>query len=244
MRRRDLLVIGSVAAVAVAIPPILRHWPSDFDFVPINGFPGFRLLQGGAMSAGPVALIGLDSPQSTPIAEVSDPCLAFFGPSGWTEGQLPIAVFSDYFCSVCADLERRLHALEDSGAPVRLIRHELPLLGPRSLHAARVALASRQQGAYEAVSRDLMQRNLSPGAAAVRALADRHGLDPDRLTRDAASEEVNDAIAAELALGRALGIPGTPATFVGRTLVIGNIEDARLDALIELERDTPFDTCA
>ena len=40
-------------------------------------------------------------------------------------------------------------------------------------------------------------------------------------------------------LGGRLGIPGTPGTVVGRTLVIGAIKEADLNKLIDLERSEP-----
>ncbi|XDA98301.1 DsbA family protein [Sulfitobacter sp. LCG007] len=180
-------------------------------------------------------MIGLDSDAVSAQTDVGDTCNALFGQAGWAPDKLPIALFSDYFCAICGEFEPRLHRLAHERAELRIIRHELPLLGARSVAAAKLAIAARAQGAYEPVSRELMQRNLRPGDSALRQLADRHGLDATQLKADRDSAEVAAELDRELALGRRLGIPGTPALIVGRTLVIGSMADRDLVRLIDLE---------
>ena len=245
MRRRDALVLGGIVAVAVAIPPVLRRIPSDFEFEPLSGFPGFRRVQGGAVSGGVDPFFGLDetaravqsAPRQTP------PCTALFGPEGWQAGVLPIAIFSDFNCPYCKDLEGRLIALRDAGAPIRLIWHEMPLLGPASDRYAQAVLAARFLGVEDAARSLLSQQVLRPGPVGLRRLAEQLGVSPDRLIREAAGPRVAQTVADSLALGRRLGIPGTPGTVVGRTLVVGAIGQADLKKLIELETTEPRDIC-
>ena len=68
------------------------------------------------------------------------------------------------------------------------------------------------------------------------------GLDADRLTRDVDGEPVANGLRKSKVLASALGVIGTPATVIGRTLVLGAISPADLDHLIALEtQDGPFD---
>lgn len=245
MRRRDLLVMGGIVGVAVAIPPILRRLPAAFEFQPLEGFPGFRRLAGGAVSGGADPFFGLDggTAPSAP-AQTGSPCQALFGPDGWGADTVPVAVFSDFNCPYCKVLEQRLIDLREEGMPIRLVWHEMPLLGPSSMRYAQAVTAAALLGAGEAARAYLSRTALRPGPAALRALAEATGLPADALIAEVASRRVADDIARSTALGRQLGIPGTPGTVVGRTLVIGAISEADLVQLIRLEASDPQTVCA
>ncbi|WP_298968709.1 DsbA family protein [uncultured Roseobacter sp.] len=244
MRRRDALIIGGAFAVAIAIPPILRRRADTLEFTDLPGLPGFRRLERGNISAAPDMFTGLRTPEEAE-ADARLPknlCGAVF-PDPPLSGQMPIAVFSDYYCPYCAILDKRLADLQERGAAIDLRFHELPLLGDRSLWAARVALAAGRQGDHRDIHLDMMQRTLRPGIAGARDVAERHGLDADRLLADARSDRMTRTIEDALALGRALGIPGTPGVMIGRTLVIGALPEATLEQIISLEQQTPFAGC-
>lgn len=247
MRRRDLLVIGGAMCVAIAIPPVLRRLPSDFDFEPLTDFPGFRRMAGGAVSGNNIALIGLDdrlpTPYDPPPKALLDPCLALFGPEGYTPEKLPVAIFSDFNCPYCKILDKRLVTLRDSGAPVRLIWHEMPLLGPSSYRSAKAVLAAGFLGKAEAARDYLWNRSLRPGPSALAEMAEALDLLPTMLQREFDGARVVNALAADLDLGSRLGLPGTPGVVIGRTLVIGAIKDADLKKLIDLERSEPQGVC-
>ena len=247
MRRRDVLLIGGAMAVAIAIPPILRRIPSQFEFEPLPGFDGFRRLSGGALSGGIDPFFGLsDTPADhteTPVSEPLSPCQALFGSQGWGE-DLPIALFTDFNCPYCKVLESRLMDMRDDGAAIRLIWHDMPLLGDASARAARAVIAARFLGAEDAARRALSRRHLRPGPQALKDLAVSLDLEPDAFLRTYESSRVTQTLASGIALGRRLGLPGTPGTVIGRTLVIGQISDADLQALIQLEREEPRGLCA
>lgn len=244
MRRRDALVIGSVFAVAIAIPPILRHRSIEMVFSDLPGIPGFRRLERGNLSAAMDGLAGLQTPQEAAAsARLPQNLCALIFPEPATPGRVPVAVFSDYFCPYCAVLDQRLASLQQEGVLIDLRFHELPLLGDRSRWAARVALAAGQQGDHTAVHLDMMQRALRPGFAGVRDVAERHGLDASRMIEVAESAPMREQIEDALALGRALGIPGTPGAMVGRTLVVGALPEKELSHLIALESEVPFQGC-
>lgn len=79
-----------------------------------------------------------------------------FPMSGPPDASLHLAVFSDYRCPAC---RRAFPALEEAirkDADIRVIYKDWPIFGPPSERAARVALASGEQGIYPAVHRRLM----------------------------------------------------------------------------------------
>jgi protein-disulfide isomerase len=211
---------------------------ADFDFAAIPGLPGFRRLDGGAVSAparDPFA--GLRAPGDPPAPEALPPgalCAALFGPAPVPQGTVPVASFSDYYCPYCRDLTARLAARNDPG--LRIVWHELPLLGDASAAAARAALAADRQGAYAALQARLFRARFQPTDAYLAEIGRSLGLDVPRLLADARGEEVARRLSASARAAATLGIGGTPALVVGRTLVTGAISDDRLDALIDRER--------
>lgn len=244
MRRRDALVVGGAIAIALAIPQILQRRTQAFEFTEISGLPGFRRLERGNISGGVNMFAGLETPEEAAASArlPANLCRAIF-PMPVTPHRLPIAVFSDYYCPYCAVLDRRLADLQAGGAQIDVLFHELPLLGERSVREARVALAASLQTDHTAVHLDMMGRVLRPGVAGMRDLAKRHDLDVEKLIRDAADAQTAARLGEALALGRALGIPGTPGMMAGRTLVIGALSEKELGRLIALERATPFSGC-
>jgi predicted DsbA family dithiol-disulfide isomerase len=241
-RRR--LFLGAAAAGTVAFwnaAPLLRRLlPQDFDFAPLADPPGFRRLAGGATSGGIDPLAGIGG--GGPAPEAVDPtalraqlCRALYGGTP-PAGVVPVASFSDYYCPYCRVLTGTLAAIEADGG-VRVTWHEWPLLGATSEVAARAALAAERQGAYPEFQAALMRGGFIPTPAFLESLAARIGVDPVRMRADMESPATTRAIAESRGLARLFGFSGTPALVVGRTVVVGAIDDARLRALIDRERE-------
>ena len=241
MRRRDLMVIGGAMTVAIAIPPILRRLPSEFEFEPLADFPGFRRLAAGNVSGGVDPFFGLSErlPDQAPLFknELNNPCLALFGAGGWADGTVPIAIFNDFNCPYCKVLETQLIEKVDRDEGLTLSWHDMPLLGPGSMLAARTALAARFAEKEREAREYLWRHGTRPGAAAQARMAQALGLDMGWFRREMESQRVAQALARSMALGARLGIPGTPGTVIGRTLVIGAIRPPDLNRLFELERE-------
>jgi predicted DsbA family dithiol-disulfide isomerase len=240
MRRRDALIILGAAGAAVALPSVLRRLPNEFEFEPLPGVDGFRTIAGGASSGGPNPFAGLGEPSATPakkpLSEPFSPCLALYGTRDWDPDRVPVAVFSDFYCPYCRSHDQLLVELEATGSPIRLVWHEMPLLGEGSERAARAMLAARFLDRADAARRYLWQTNLRPGPAALTRMAGELGLDPQSFRSEVDGPRVADALAQSLSLGARFGVFGTPATVVGRTRVIGAIRPPDLRKLIEVEQ--------
>jgi protein-disulfide isomerase len=203
---------------------------------------GFRRIAGGQITASFDPFIGIDRP-----ADARDPdpariagrlCEALFGGSASEAGVVPVASFSDYNCPFCRVLTQRLADLEEeAGGAVRITWHELPLLGPSSVAAARGALAAGNQGAYAAFHRRLMRSRFEATPDYLTVLAGDLGIDADRLIADMDSRDVTDQILDSIALSRQFAFAGTPALVVGRTAVEGQISEDALRRLIAIEAD-------
>ena len=248
--RRKLLqlaVLGGVIGAAYGGTALLRRLTEpDLAFEPIPDLPGFRWVEGGAISGGATALAVLrprdgDDEVSVRLSNAAI-CTALFGPAP-DPARVQIAYFTDYRCFYCRTVSPMLAALEKEGG-VQITWHELPLLGQISDIAARAALAAREQGAYDIFHKRLMGAQAVPNPPYLRQLAEEAGIDGARLLRDMNRRPVLSQIMLSFALAKRFGFIGTPAMVIGRTAVMGGIDRRMLDRLIEAEQraDTPA-TC-
>lgn len=253
--RRNLLIgglaiAGGYAALRFGPPAVADLFAGDFDFDPVDRPAGFRRIAGGDSSSGFDLFMGLDDgpdPEMTATVERVEGriCETLYG-SEAGPGVVRMASFSDYNCPYCRALTIRLSKIEEaSDGSVRIAWHELPLLGEASTMAAQAALAAKRQGAYVAFHKRLMRTPFGTTPEYLDVLAEDIGVDGARLRADMASEDVRRELRESGALADIFAFVGTPALVVGRTVVQGQIDDARLKRLIERERaDGPIGACA
>lgn len=208
--------------------------PANLSFRPL-GIAGFRELDRGTPALSPFLPVigdpGLAGRRMTP----AEACAAL----GLPAGAVGIAAFYDPQCPVCRKLLPRLSDVA-AETGVSLVHHVLTGLGPASENAARATVAARGQGLEAAMRHRLLRAQLVVDAAYVAAVAEGLGADPARLGRDMAAAAVTEELVRSASLARALGILGTPATVIGRTLVSGDMGMAEIIALIERERAEVF----
>ena len=134
--------------------------------------------------------------------------------SSWKGAAKPdvtLAYYYDYACGYCrrssADLDRLV--AEDKG--VRVVYHELPILGPNSLAASRAALAASKAGRFAAFYDAMYATSANPSEATVTAAAAIAGV-PAMPPSDPEQEA---ALKANFAVAGQLGATGTPLFIVG-----------------------------
>lgn len=243
--RRALLRLGGFAAVVGAAyggTALLRRLTEPaLEFSAIPNLPGFRWIEGGPISGGASALIGIGGAdrETGPSAHLENSaiCPALFGPAP-DPTRVQIAYFTDYRCFYCRRVSPMLAELERGGR-VQITWHELPLLGQISGIAARAALAAREQGAYDLFHKRLMGAQAVPNPPYLRQLAQEAGIDGARLLRDMNGKPVRRQLALSSAVAERFGFFGTPAMVIGRTAVMGGIDQRLMDRLIATERDAP-----
>ncbi len=241
--RRSLLRLAGFAALVAGAyggTSLLRRLTEpDLVFEPIPDLPGFRWVEGGPVSGGSTALIGIRGAETengtAPRLANSAICEALFGPAP-DPTRVQIAYFTDYRCFYCRSVSPMLAALEAEGQ-VQVSWHELPLLGQISTIAARAALAAREQGAYDIFHKRLMGAQAVPNPPYLRQLSQEAGIDGTRLLSDMNSKEVLNHLALSAATAERFGFIGTPAMVVGRTAVMGGIDRRMAERLIAAEQD-------
>lgn len=152
--------------------------------------------------------------------------------AGNPKGDVTLVEFFDYRCPYCKQVEPSLEALIGEDHQLRFVYKEMPVLGPVSVVAARVALAARNQGKYDAFHKAMMNTKGQIDEAAVFKVAGSVGLDIDRLKHDMNAPEVQQAIKANLDLAEALEIRGTPGFIIGEEIVPGAVDLGTLKQLI------------
>jgi predicted DsbA family dithiol-disulfide isomerase len=84
-----------------------------------------------------------------------------------------------------------------------------------------------------------MNSRLIPTPALIDSIATDLGLDVGKLHTDMTSQATGQALSQTALLATALGLHGTPALVVGRTIVQGEITRRQLEKLIANERALP-----
>ncbi len=233
-RRNLFLGIGALAAIAGGWQWAVNR-PRSLEFAAIPGLDGWRQTQAGGMTtlggnATSAVLIGIDSEDVTrlPPAKLC-PALYRNRDSG-----VPVAVFSDFFCPNCRILDARLASRSD----LAITWHQLPLLGPSSELVAHALMAADRQDGYVAMRDQLLSAPFRPMLQTFLEAAILAGLDAEQLGRDMHESAVAARLAESRSAAQTLGVWGTPAITVGRTLAMGALDHRQLDQLIEAERDT------
>lgn len=156
---------------------------------------------------------------------------------GNPSGDVTVVEFFDYNCGYCKSMFPAVKEILEEDSDVRMVMKEFPILGPGSVIAARAALASREQGKYAELHMALLSHKGALNQNSVEAVAKNIGLNVEKLRVDMEKPEINEILGNNMALARDLGIEGTPALIIGKTLVPGAIGVDRLRNLIADERD-------
>jgi protein-disulfide isomerase len=144
---------------------------------------------------------------------------------GNSKGDVTVVEFFDYNCTFCKRVVGDVVGLVEQDKKVKFILKELPVLGPGSEEAARVALAARMQGKYWEFHRAMLESKGQASEASALRMADKLGLDVARLKKDMVSEEVKKEIEETRALANKLGIEGTPYFLIADRVIPGYAEN-------------------
>jgi protein-disulfide isomerase len=154
--------------------------------------------------------------------------------AGNADGDISIVEYFDYNCPYCRKVEPELQQVVHDDGKVRMIWKDWPILGPTSIIATRMALASKYQNKYVQAHEALIGVSSKLTEPRIRELLAGAGIDVDRCTRDLAT----NAKAIDAILKRnddqatAFGFKGTPAFIVGKFRVPGVLTMAEFEQVI------------
>jgi protein-disulfide isomerase len=145
--------------------------------------------------------------------------------AGNPDGDITVVEFFDYNCGYCKRGFQDIAKLIDTDKNVRFVFKEFPILRDESEQAAKVALAAKMQGKYWEVHRELIAMKGLVNEAAALKVAEKAGLDMEKLKADMASPEVKAEIDRVKELAKTMGIQGTPHFLVGDKAIGGAPEN-------------------
>jgi protein-disulfide isomerase len=154
--------------------------------------------------------------------------------AGNADGDITIVEYFDYQCPYCRKVEPELGQVVQDDGKVRWVQKDWPILGPISVVAARMVLASKYQDKYPQAHQALIGVNSKLTEPRIRELLAEAGIDVDRVGRDlAANTKAIDAILARNSdQATAFGFRGTPSFIVGKFRVPGVLTMAQFDQAI------------
>jgi protein-disulfide isomerase len=187
------------------------------------------LIGTGALMLGlaPVAAIGQSNDDQsnddnvlTEAAVLRDPDIPV---AGNPDGDITIVEWFDYQCPYCRKLEPELQRVIKGDGNVRLVLKDWPILGPASVYASRLVLATKFQGKFVEAHATLIGLDVKLTESGARERLATAGIDVDRALRDL---EANQQVVAAILKrsndqATAFGFRGTPAFIVGKFRVPG-----------------------
>lgn len=203
-----------------------------------------RLGFAGALMIMPSALMATIVPppaNDAPIEEArrfftEDPDAPIIAPSGW---DVTIVEYLDYQCPACRTTREPLRQLLTKDKKVRIVFRDLPIFGPASETAARLAIASKYQGKYAAFHDALLTAPRPLDDAKIKAAAAKAGVDWERLDKDLKLHEkdIEELIARNHEQADMLGLDGTPGFIIGNTQSFGGMTLEDLEESVREARE-------
>jgi protein-disulfide isomerase len=160
-----------------------------------------------------------------------DPEIPVTGNAG---GDIAIVEYFDYQCPYCRKIEPELRQVVQDDGKIRLIFKDWPVLGPISVTAARMALASKYQNKFIEAHDALIAVNSKLTEARIREVLAGAGINVDRLDRDLASNAatIDAVLARNNDQATAFDFRGTPSFIVGKFRVPGVLTMAQFTQAI------------
>ena len=200
-------IVGSLVT-ALLLAMVLPQWL------------GPKIVREGLMRDPEALVAGSDALKARQAATAVGPIRAALETpfaSSWKGASAPtvtMTYFYDYACGYCRksnpDIDRLL--AEDKG--LRVVYRELPILGPDSVAAARVALAASKAGKFAAFH-DALSKSGRPTPQAISTVANGLQLTP----AEAKDPSIDAEIQKNMTLAGQLGATGTPLFVVGDSVI-------------------------
>jgi protein-disulfide isomerase len=154
--------------------------------------------------------------------------------TGNPNGDITIVEYFDYNCPYCRKVAPEIRQVVQDDGKVRLVLKDWPILGPVSVIASRMALASKYQDKFIQAHDALIGVSSKLTEPRIGELLAGAGIDVDRLARDlSANGKAIDAIVARNGdQAMAFGFKGTPSFIVGKFRVPGVLTMTQFEQVI------------
>ncbi len=163
--------------------------------------------------------------------------------SGPADAPVTLVVFTDYQCPACRLAHPAMLRAAERAGDVRIVYRDLPIFGPVSDQAARVALANAEQGLYPQ-THDAFMREPGPlDPPAMRRIVTRLGGNWNQVERTLAERGAIDRqLARNGTDALRLGVSGTPTYLIGPYRIVGALDEDGFEKAFAQARSSDFAT--
>jgi protein-disulfide isomerase len=142
---------------------------------------------------------------------------------GNPNGDITIVEWFDFNCPYCRKIEPELRQVVQDDGKVRLVLKDWPILGPVSVTASRIALASKYQDKYDKAHDAMIGVSSKLTEPRIYELLAGAGVDVDRAKADLVTnaKAIDGMLARNNSAAEGLGFRGTPSFIVGKFRVPG-----------------------
>lgn len=147
-----------------------------------------------------------------------------FPSKGPRDAPVTLVEFSDFQCPYCLVFHNTLQKVEETyGDQVRFVYRHFPLasIHPQARDAALASLCADEQGEFWKMHDALFANQHALGRDQLKSTARDLGLDGDEFDECLDRDEYADVVASDVRAGQAVGVQGTPATFINGRFVNG-----------------------
>lgn len=143
--------------------------------------------------------------------------------AGARDGDVVLVEFFDYACPYCRQGAADVSRLLRDDPKLKVVFRDFAVLGPDSEAAAMASLSAARQGRYTRFYDRMFGTPGRPGREKLIATIRGAGLDEARTAGDLGNAALKAELSRNLALGRALGLTGTPSYIVGDRILSGAV---------------------
>lgn len=168
---------------------------------------------------------------------------------GNPEGKVVAYAFFDYNCGFCKRGDAALKKLLETEKDVKVVLKSFPIFPPSQI-PGRAIIAAKEQGKVAELHKALYETRLIPEAAPnanekdmnekikaiVFGVAQKAGLDVEKLKKDMEAPAVEEEILRTRQLAEKLGIQGTPAFIIGNDFFRGYVDTPVMREAVENAR--------
>jgi protein-disulfide isomerase len=140
---------------------------------------------------------------------------------GAEDGDVVLVEFFDFACPYCRQGKADVARLLKEDPKLKVVWRDFPVLGPESERYAMASLSAAGQGRYRAFLDAAFGAPGRPSDERLITTIRQARLDERRTAADLNSADLRREIESNLALGRALGLTGTPSYIVGNRIISG-----------------------
>jgi protein-disulfide isomerase len=154
--------------------------------------------------------------------------------AGNANGDVTIVEYFDYNCPYCRKLAPELSQVVFDDGKVRMVFKDWPILGPVSVYASKMALATKYQDKFVQAHEAMMNTSSRITESRIREMLAEAKIDVDRATRDLETHgaEIDRVLKRNDEQAKAFGFRGTPSFIVGKFRVPGILTMAQFDQAI------------